>query len=134
MVCYRRSPTRGEMPSLTIKAMPINTEVLFATLEKLGEDEVHRKLAIGDYGPHDRPQVALVKEWLRKKAQERVDAESLRNDASSREQMDIARSAKDAAWEAARAAKAANTRATIALAIAAISIIVAIISFFVPRP
>lgn len=58
-------------------------------------------------------------QWLAKK-----DAEvSARAEASQSEQINIARSAKDAAWEAARAAQTANKRATIALVIAAISAI-----------
>jgi hypothetical protein len=46
------------------------------------------------------------------------------------EQIDIARSAKDAAWEAARAAQTANTIATIALIGAAMAIAVSIFGLF----
>jgi hypothetical protein len=62
------------------------------------------------------------------------DEERLRSEVSQSEQINIARSAKDAAWaaataaeRAATAAERANIRATIALVIAAISVAIAII-------
>ena len=55
-----------------------------------------------------------------------------RNEASSVEQLELARSAKDAAWAAARAADLANRKATIAMIMAAISIIVTIIGVVIP--
>jgi hypothetical protein len=72
--------------------------------------------------------------WL---AQKDEESERLRL-ASQAEQIEIARSAKDAAWTAAEAAlraataaERANTRATIALIIAAISIAITVASSFV---
>jgi hypothetical protein len=62
-------------------------------------------------------------EWLAEKHQEAARLAA----ASQAEQIEIARSAKDAAWAAARAAEKANRRATAALMLAAISIVATII-------
>jgi hypothetical protein len=80
------------------------------------------------------PMKLIAMKWLAEK-----DAEDhLRADSARAEEMDIARSAKDAAWVAARAAERAadaadkaNARATIALIIAAVSIIASIIGMLV---
>jgi Mg2+/citrate symporter len=55
-----------------------------------------------------------------------------RSEASNAEQLDIARSAKEAAWAAAQAAETANNKAKIAIAIAIISLIVAIVLGVIP--
>jgi hypothetical protein len=55
-------------------------------------------------------------------------AERARNEASQAEQIDLARSAKDAAWQAAHAAQIANRIAAAALIAAVIAIVVAVIS------
>jgi hypothetical protein len=76
----------------------------------------------------------LAIKWLEGKDQE----SERRREASQAEQIEIARSAKDAAWaaalaaeRAATAAEKANIRATIALVIAAISIAATIIGVWV---
>jgi hypothetical protein len=101
--------------------------VLLARLEELGE--VHARILQSSAGFPQTSQRAVIK-WLAKK-----DQESTRiREASQAEQLEIARSAKDAAWvaaraaeRAARAAEAANRRATIAIIIAAASAIIAIV-------
>jgi len=91
----------------------------FAHFETMGVAHV-RDMALQWQGPMQ----ALAYKWLRRKDQE---ARRL-NEASQAEQIEIARSAKDAAWEAARAAKIANKIAVAALIAAAVAIIVSIIS------
>src|SRR5437588_1874342 len=78
-------------------------------LKVLGAAEIRGRLATKVYL---RAEAALATAWLER-----------RSKASSSEQLDIARSAKDAAW----AADTANSKATIAIVIAAISLIVAIV-------
>jgi hypothetical protein len=70
--------------------------LLWDMLEDLGEDEVRRKLAIGDY-PDQRP---LVEEWLRYKEQQRTDEAAKRNYTAMSQQTHILRSTKNAAWTA----------------------------------
>ena len=105
----------------------------YAELEKIGEDEVQTRLALAHvYGPDKVP---LVVVWLRRKDQDR-------NEASNREQIEIAREAASAASKAARAAESsadsaratarearkANKIATKAMIIAIGSMIVVIIN------
>lgn len=99
-------------------------KALLAELNDLGEDEVRRRVARQLYGNQTRKR-RIVDHWLEKGERER-------NSVSQAEQIDIARSAKDAAWAAAEAAKdaarqaqSANTRATIGIVISIISIAVA---------
>jgi hypothetical protein len=66
-------------------------------------------------------QLTHAQEWLIEQSQDASEA-------MSREQIAIAREAKDAAWISARAAQGANTRATIAIMIAVISLIVSIVA------
>ncbi|HEX9771011.1 MAG TPA: hypothetical protein VGA50_17695 [Kiloniellales bacterium] len=85
---------------------PIDPDAFFAELEKLGEDEVRKRLASrAIYGGDTAP---LVTEWIRRKDQEC-------NALSNREQIRIARSAKNAAWIAAIAAIIAAISAIIVL-------------------
>jgi len=100
--------------------MPISEEDR-ARLEKLGEARV--RLQIKGVGFSLPFQISAL-EWLA----ERDDEARKRNEYSQSEQIDIARSAKDAAWEAARAARTANKIATAALIAAVIAIAVSIIS------
>lgn len=72
-------------------------------------------------------------EWLARRDQD----VSIRQEASQVEQIDIARSSKDAAWasakaaeRAAAAAEAANTRATTALIVAIVSIIITVVGLW----
>lgn len=97
-----------------------------AFFEGLGESELRRRINTGGW-----PQtlLALAMKWLDRRDQE---SERLKL-ASQAEQIEIARSAKDAAWAAARAAEraataaeAANRRATIAIVTAVVSIIITI--------
>jgi hypothetical protein len=76
-----------------------NRDELWAQLEALGEPVVRERALMGHWGDagivgSKRP---LVEEWLRLR-------EEARREASSREQILIARSAKNAAWTAAIAA------------------------------
>ena len=96
----------------------------FAQLDGLGEDQVRESIAAGVYNP---TRTRLAEEWLRRKDQERENA-------LTREQMDIARDAAasariaaDSARESVREAKRSNTIARTAIAIAIVSIIIAVI-------
>ncbi len=86
--------------------------------EAIGAAEVRARVVTNAYLGATR---ALALAWLER-----------RSEASNVEQLDIARSAKDAAWAAARAADTANSKATIAIVIAAISLIVAIVLGVIP--
>ncbi len=94
---------------------------IWTICEERGEDWVREGVAECKWNEKSLPFVEL---WLQRR-------ESVRNEASQAEQMDIARSAKDAAWEAARAAKSANTIATLALIAAVIAIGFSVIALFV---
>jgi len=93
--------------------MPNLRTEFFQDLERLGEQEVRIRLRNGNYGDWKK---GVVEEWLRQRDQERADAESERISASNREQIIIARSAKNAAWAAAIAAIIAAICAVIAVA------------------
>ncbi len=95
---------------------------LYTHLEKTGEDEVRKRLAAGRVYGEDK--VALVRDWLDRKAQERASV-------VEREKIEIARDAATAARDAADAARSANTRAKIALIIAATTAIALIIDLVV---
>jgi hypothetical protein len=96
-----------------------------ARFEELGPEAVRSLTQTNSWPSPERHLRAI--QWLAEKDQEsKRDSEVLKS-----EEIEIARSAKDAAWAAARAAERAaaaaeraNKRATIALAIAAISIMV----------
>lgn len=95
--------------------------------EQLGSDEVRLLLNGNRFS-------AQNKRWAIRWLAERDQEEARRKDVSQAEQIEVARSAKDAAWAAAKAAEraaaaaeTANRRATIALALAAISILATII-------
>ena len=87
--------------------------------ERLGENEVRRKLANGEYGSVGERRLR-VEAWLDIQAQSRMDA-------SSREQISLARAAAAAARVAADQARKTNTKATIIIGIAIATLIVAII-------
>lgn len=98
-----------------------------AKCRELGEEEVRRIVADRSGTPQ---WLAEAEKWLLQidRADEKV---------SQSENLEIARSAKDAAWEAANAArdaareaKTANTIATLALIAAAIAIAVSIVAVF----
>jgi hypothetical protein len=91
----------------------VDNDAFHGELEALGAVEVRARLATKVYVGAE---AALATAWLERRCE-----------ASSSEQLDIARSAKDAAWAAARAADTANSKATIAIVIGAISLIVAIV-------
>lgn len=91
--------------------------------EELGVEGVKRQVRNIAYAGE---QLAHAQEWLEE--QTRDASESM-----SREQISIAREAKDAAWAAARAAQAANTRATIALIIATLSAVATIAEIIAPH-
>jgi hypothetical protein len=103
---------------------------MLAHLKKMGEKQVRLLLSNGGMPLPFHP---VAFKWLTD-----IDQELERvREASKAEQIEIARSAKDAAWAAARAAERAakaaekaNIRATIALIIAAISIAATIIGIW----
>lgn len=86
--------------------------------EAIGAGEVRARIATNVYLGATR---ALALAWLER-----------RSEASSSEQLDMARIAKDAALAAARAAETANSKATIAIVIAIISLISAIVFGVIP--
>lgn len=86
--------------------------------DSIGAAEVRARIVTKVYLGATR---ALAEAWLER-----------RNEASSVEQLELARSAKDAAWAAARAADQANSKAMIAIIMAAISITVTIIGVVIP--
>jgi len=86
---------------------------LFAEFEKLGEPEVRRRHTSGEYD-HSPAFKQAASQWLLPKE----EAERSRRDASQVEQIEIARSAKNAAWAAAIAAIVAAIVAIIAALIA----------------
>ena len=75
----------------------------FAELETTGELQVRTNIAQKYYGFHNG-KMQLAEEWLRIKDQDRRDSADAREEAARREQINIARSAKNAAWVAAIAA------------------------------
>jgi len=81
---------------------------LWAKLQAKGEAQVRKELMEGKHGQTGSPRYFEVNEWLR------LQAES-RSDASNREQITIARSARNAAWAAAIAAIIAAISAVISL-------------------
>lgn len=81
-------------------------EQFWASLDKLGEDEVHLRYTLGKYASGDKR--GLVQEWLYQLQEARIEA-------ARAEQMRAARSANTAAWIAAIAAIVAAVAATIAL-------------------
>jgi hypothetical protein len=96
-------------------------------LERAGEAKVRDQMTRGLL---DAQTEMVARKWLQVKERERADA-------SQAEQIEIARSAKDAAWaaaeaarDAAREAKTANIIATLALIGAAIAIAVSIVAAF----
>jgi hypothetical protein len=101
-------------------------EKFLARLESYGVTQVRQMHLAGEWAP---TLVSTVLSWLSKKDQE----ERLRVEDSQADQVEIARSAKDAAWAAARAAERAanaaeiaNKRAVKAIIIAAISAVISI--------
>jgi|HubBroStandDraft_6_1064221.scaffolds.fasta_scaffold1949551_1 hypothetical protein len=97
-----------------------------ADFERMGEAAVRTDIN-NDCFPHSVRALAI--KWLAQKDQEL----ERRRDTSQAEQIDIARSAKDAALEAARAANKANTIATIAVAMAIIAIIISTFAWIYPH-
>lgn len=109
----------------------MNKDEWRARFEQLGPEQVRTMMQSGGILQH---QYAFALEWLAEKDQDFAR----QKEASKSEQVEIARSAKDAAWAAARAAERAaiaaenaNKRATIALIIAAISIAVTLYTSWV---
>jgi hypothetical protein len=88
--------------------MPTQDE-LFTEFERDGEALVRQRLIIEHYGPPGAYRRGFAEEWLRLR-------EELRRQASNLEQINIARSAKNAAWAAAIAAILAAICAVIAVA------------------
>jgi hypothetical protein len=89
----------------------------YAQFSDLGEEKVRANLARGLFREQ---KAADARHWLDQRQRSRKDS-------SEAEQIEIARSAKDADWAAARAAHRANIIAVIALTIAIISLIVSFV-------
>lgn len=89
-------------------------DVLWAEFDKIGEEAVRERITLRIYSGDA---LHFTEEWLRRKETARQSSLAERKEASSREQINIARSAKNAAWAAAIAA--------------AIAIIVSIISLVI---
>jgi len=105
-------------------------EEFWAKLDATGEEQIRLNLGRDVYGMPKAAHHVWATEWLRQHDQ-------ARSDASHSEQIDIARSAKDAAWSAANAAreaaaeaKKANMIATLALIAAIPAIAISIIAIF----
>ena len=106
-------------------------EEMYAKFESDGEETVRNDLAAGIYVEND---AALAREWLRRKAQGRIEAFQASQSKTAERAADAAvlaasaaERAADAAREHARLAKAANTMAKIAIVIAAMSLISSIV-------
>jgi hypothetical protein len=87
-------------------------------LEELGEDQVRLNVSLQRYGAPNVDKRVLAEEWLRKKDQDRRSAREWAMDASSSENLRVARSAKNAAWAAAAMAAAAAITAAVSAVIA----------------
>ncbi len=90
----------------------MTNDEFYAELDRLGPSEVRARVASNVYVGG---QAALARSWIER-----------HNEASSAEQLSLARLA-------ARRAKTANTIATVALAIAIISMIITVAGFIVPH-
>lgn len=88
---------------------PFTKDSFWAELDRLGEDEVRNRLIANRYGLGQQKK-PLAQAWLQERERSRADASSL-------EQMRIARSAKNAAWAAAIAAIIAAIAAIVSIAI-----------------
>lgn len=86
-------------------------------LKSSTDEEIKDSLAAGRYGG---AHIDLAKRELERRRE-------LKAEAARGEEMDIARSAKDAAWESAKAAKSANRIAWIAIGISVISALVVLL-------
>jgi hypothetical protein len=82
--------------------------------DELGEEKVRKNLASHVYGEEN---TRIAREWLEHKAAAQRSVARARIDDSSREQIRIARSAKNAAWAAAIAAIIAVICAAISIGI-----------------
>jgi hypothetical protein len=103
---------------------------ILAELKKWGEDNVRHLLASHQLSAvYHEPALRWIEEIDRASTEE----SERRRAASQAEQIDIARSAKDAAWEAARAAKTANTIAITAVVMAIIAIIISTFAWIYPH-
>lgn len=90
----------------------MNRQEFIRHLEKLGVEAVRIKLQSGAYGPD---KLSVISQWLgESERQSSLNAEA-RKEASSREQIEIARSAKNAAWAAAIAAIIAAIAAVVSI-------------------
>ncbi len=92
----------------------INDE-LRAQFERIGEEQV--RLNLNNHRYNERA-TAIAIEWLAPREEE----SRRRISALQAEQVEIARSAKDAAWVSAQAAKGANLRSTVAIIVALIAL------------
>lgn len=102
--------------------------------EEAGEEVVRRNLALGHYGEVNGKR---AKAWLSRIDRQRDSERELLRVDQANEQLEIARSAKDAAWKSAQAsenaaaeAQKANLIATVAMIVSVIAIAVAVVSAF----
>jgi hypothetical protein len=97
----------------------LDIKELWAKFEAQGEKKVREGLAMQWYGQPDSYKERLALDWLREKELARADEAARRIEASVAQQIEIARSSKNATWTAAVAA-------IIAAVVAIISAIVAV--------
>lgn len=106
-------------------------EGFIAELEARGEDAVWYDMATGVWGGPRDEKHRIAHEWYYGKVKERQDEQDRRREASQREQIEIACSAKDAAWEAAAAAREAAAAAREQARTAKHALITAIIALII---
>jgi hypothetical protein len=102
---------------------------LFAKCERDGEDAVRTGIAADSYCTHD--EVSTVKEWLRRKDQERASLRDTEVLAVAKEANTFAREANTIARDEAAAAARSARWAKIAAIIAAIAAIISIVTTIV---
>lgn len=101
--------------------LAVDREKFFAELDQLTESEIEARLATGVWREDKRP---LVRAYLEQKKLAWAKA-------AQADQLEVARSAKDAAWAAVTEAKGANRRATIAIIVSAGATLAAVASVVV---
>lgn len=84
--------------------MPLDKEQLWSQFAAAGEDKVRENIIAQRYGQSDSYKERFALEWLREKEQERVANAARRAEELIAEQIEIARSVKNATWVAASAA------------------------------
>ncbi len=97
----------------------------FANLDSLGEDEVRRQVANGEYGPPSSQRRSVVELWLQIKEESRNAASEARSEATEDGSLSIARDANSLSRKALFNSRLANIIAIIAMILSTITAIVA---------